>query len=303
MAQEMTRLELFANLGYKVDPLKYARFETGDWLRIKKILAMAIESRAMVSIVGPRGIGKTEAVEAVLSKGNLKIVTLEKSEKTKITSSDIETAMILDLAQGESPKGGERLGRQLRPILGTAAAKHKVVLVIEEAQRLHASTLKSLKTLREKKWMGESELFTVILVAQSDPMARAGLSEVRLRTDCVHMRGLTPSEAIGYIRATVGKHFEDSAVDMLSELPAANNYLELQEILVAVLRNALTAGRERVTVEDVKEIAEEKPAALPRGAIKKGVPTAPVSGKTALQSVLDKRNGAADGEQKEAAAC
>jgi type II secretory pathway predicted ATPase ExeA len=300
----MTRLELFGNLGYKVDPFRAARFDTGDSLRVRRILAMAIESRAMVSIVGPRGIGKTEAVEAVVDRSKYKVVTVEKSDKGKVTIGDIEMAMVLDLDASESPKGGERLSRQLRPILGTASSgKGKVVLLIEEAQRLHANTLKSLKTLREKTWMGEKELFTVILLAQSDPMARAGLSEVRLRTDCVHMQGLSATEAGGYVRAVLGRHFEESAIDALAELPAANNFLELQELCVTVLSHALMSGRELVTVEDVKVLSAEKQAALPRGKAAKA-PSAPLSGKAALASVMDKRNaGEVVIESKEAVAC
>lgn len=287
----MSRLELFSNLGYKSDPFKTAKFETGDALRVRRIVAMAIESRAMVTIVGPRGIGKTEAIEDALKHKGATIITLEKSEKTKITSGDIEMAMVLDLSS-ESPLGGEKLGRQVRPILGAAALneRKKVVLVIEEAQRLNVATLKSLKTLREKKWMGEAELFTVILISQSDPMARPGLSEVRLRIDCVHLQGLTSAEAAGYVRGTVGRHFEEDAIEAVSTLPAARNFLELQELCVMLLNLALMSGRERVALEDVKAISDEDRVALPRGNSKKAQP-AVKSPKDALRSVLEKRAG------------
>lgn len=283
----MTKLELFVNLGYRRDPFKGTVFETADSVRVRRILTMAVESHAMVSVIGERGIGKSAAVKAALAKIGARIVTVEKSDKEKVNISDIERAMILDL--GALPQGGgETRSRQLRPILGEASRKGKVVLVLEEAQRLHGATLKSLKTLREKSWMGESELFTVVLVGQSDPMARAGVSEVRLRTDCVRMQGLSTSEAAGYVRATLGKHFEEAAIEALAELPQATNFLELQELCVTVLNQAIAAGRDQVSVEDVRAISSDKQIALPRSATRKVA--APVSGSDALKSVLGRRN-------------
>jgi len=299
----MTRLELFVNLGLKKDPFQGVVYETGDSVRARRILSMAIESRAMVSIVGERGAGKTEAVNAALSavKG-AKIVTVEKSDKGRVTIGDIEMAMVLDLSN-EQPKGGEKLSRQLRPLLGAAATgRGKVILVLEEAQRLHVATLKSLKTLREKSWMGEKELFTVVLVGQSDPMARAGLSEVRLRTDCVNMQGLSASEAAGYVKATLGRFFDEAAIDAMSELPGAHNYLELQALCIKVLSHALLEGRETATIEDVRVIAADKPAPLPRTAGRPKGSGQALSGKDALKSVLGNR-GAGQAVETEAQAC
>jgi type II secretory pathway predicted ATPase ExeA len=296
----MTRLELFVNLGLRKDPFKGVVYETGDSIRVRKILTMAVESRAMVNIIGERGIGKTESVKAALARIGAKVVTVEKSDKDRVTIGDIEMAMILDLCS-EQPKGGEKLSRQVRPILGAAAAKGKTVLLLEEAQRLHVATLKSLKTLREKSWMGESELFTVVLVGQSNPMARAGLAEVQLRTDCVWMQGLTSMEAAGYVQETLGRFFEAAAIEALSELPEARNFLELQGLCVTVLSHALLDGREKAAVEDVDAFSASRQAELPRTAGRKAAGKQ-LSGRDALQSVLGKRGGAAD-DGKEATAC
>uniref|UniRef100_C6E6T9 AAA ATPase n=1 Tax=Geobacter sp. (strain M21) TaxID=443144 RepID=C6E6T9_GEOSM len=297
----MTRLEMFVNLGYKVDPFKKPRFETGDALRVRKILTMGVESHAMLSIVGERGIGKSEAIKAALAKLGVKIVIVHKADRTKVSISDVERALILDLSDEKPKGGGETRSRQLRRVLGEGTRKRKIVLLIEEAQRLHGATLKSLKTLREIEWMGESELFTIVLVGQSDPMQRAGVSEVRLRSDCVRMQGLTSEEAGSYVRATVGTHFDAAAIDALSELPQATNYLELQELCVELLNHALAAGRELVSVEDVRSLAADKQLALPRGAAR-GKQAAPVSGSSALKSALAQR-GAGNVEEKEAVAC
>lgn len=285
----MTRLEIFGNLGYRVDPFQKARFATGDMGRTMRILTMAVESHAMVSIVGDRGIGKSEAVGAALDKLGVRQVKVTRAQKEKTTIADIEKAIILDLSDESPKRGAETCSRQVRRIMGESSRKQKIVVVIEEAQRLHASTLRSLKTLREIEWMGEKELFTVILVAQSDPMNRAGVSEVRLRTDMVRMQGLSANEAAQYIRKTLGKHFEQAAIDQLTELPPPTNYLDLQELCVRLLNVALADGREQVTMDDVKDICAAELTPVPAGTPKKAVTA--VTSKGALASVLARKSG------------
>lgn len=288
----MTRLELFDNLGYKKDPFVGHRFKTGDSLRVERIVKMAVESRAMVNIIGPRGIGKSDAVDPVLEKLRVKVVRVEKIDKENLTIADIRTAMILDLSQEQIKRGGEISSRQLRRIVGEAVVTNKqtVVLVIEEGQRLHPNTLRSLKSLRELKWLGQSELFTIVIVSQSNPMARPGVSEVALRSDAVYMKGLSPEEAEGYLRVTVGTHFDEAALAAMAELPAGRNYLELQALAVEMLNIALAEGRDVVTLEDVQGVASLQGQALPR--VPGRAKAADVSGKSALASVLGK--GAAE---------
>jgi len=293
----MTRLETFGTLGYREDPFRRARFGTGDMARTLRILTMAVESHAMVSIVGDRGIGKTEAINAALNKLGVRRVTIQRAQKEMATIADIEKALILDLSDESPRRGAETCSRQVRRITGEASRKHKIVLIIEEAQRLHSSTLRSLKTLREIEWMGEQELFTVVLVAQSDPMNRAGVSEVRLRTDMVRMQGLSASEAAHYVKITVGKHFSAGAIDLLSELPQARNYLELQELCVQLLNAAIADGRKMVTEEDVQE-CNAAPEAVPASKPKRL--TTPVSGRDALKTVLERKSGKTDELRREA---
>lgn len=286
----MTRLELFCNLGYKVDPLEGHSFETGDGIRTRKILTMAIESHAMISIVGERGVGKSRAVKAALRKIGATVVMVQKLDKAAVKIADVERALIFDLSQQLPKANGEVRARQIRPVIGEAIKKRKVVLVIEEAQRLHASTLRSLKTLREIDWWGERELFTIVLIAQSDPMARPGVSEVALRSDMVRMKGLSSEEAAGYIKATVGKHFEEDAMTALGEFPGAANWLELQALIVQALNVMIAKGHDKMTLQDVLEMAEQNSTILPKSLAKAAA--APVSGKSALSNVLGRGKAA-----------
>ncbi len=288
----MTKLETYCNLGLTRDPFAKQQFNTGDSLRVQRILQMAINSRAMVSIVGIRGIGKTEAVNTALGKMKVKISRVEKLDKENLTIADIRTALMTDLSTEPIKRGGEISSRQLRRVIGEASTdkSRTIVLVIEEAQRLHPNTLKSLKSLREIDWMGEKELFAIVLVAQSDPMNRPGVSEVKLRSDCVRMQGISADEAAGYLRATVGKFFTEDAMDAIGELPAARNWLELQELAVETLNIALAAGRDTVTKEDVESAGAKTAVPLPIGPAR----TAPaaISGKAALSAVLGRASNA-----------
>ena len=293
MQDSMTRLETFSNLGYKRDPFFGAQYRTGDMVRTERILTMAVESRAMVGIVGERGIGKSEAVKAALKKMAVRIVPVERLDKEGLTIGDIRAAMILDLSAENMKRGGETSSRQLRRIVGEAAnktPKQPIVVMIEEAQRIKPNTLRSLKSLREMEWLGERELFTIVLVAQSNPMNRPGVSEVGLRSDIVRMQGLSADEAAGYVAVTIGKHFEEPALSALSDLPAARNYLELQALCVQLLNIALADGRDQVNVQDVKQIAGAAQAEhLPKPTRKQAA--APVAPGAALKSVIERRTG------------
>ena len=243
----MSRLSVLAEFGFKKDPFRGVNIETADVSRVKRILGMAVESRAMVSIIAERGQGKSRAVDTVIKDMEVKEVRLLTSDKEKVLVGDIERALITDLSQEEVKRTREIRARQLRRILGESSRQQEIVLVLEEAHRLHGQTLRSLKTLREMEWMGQSPLFTVIMLGQCDPMRKPGVDEVRLRTDTIYMKGLTQCEAKGYATEVVGKCFEDAAIEALSRLKSARNFLDLQDMLVALMEKALEYGHKKVT--------------------------------------------------------
>ncbi len=175
---EMCMYEVLDNLGFKGVPFSKFKQETLDGLRIKKILGMAVSDRGMLSVVGERGIGKTTAIREALEGASARIINVDPADRERLTIGDIEKEMIMALSD-EKPRAGRVIrSKQLRRIVGEASRKNEIVLVIEEAHRLHGQTLRSIKTLREMEWMGERNLFTVVFVGQSDPMNKAGVSEV-----------------------------------------------------------------------------------------------------------------------------
>ncbi|QII11216.1 hypothetical protein KsCSTR_18370 [Candidatus Kuenenia stuttgartiensis] len=250
----MGRLAVLAEFGYRKDPFRGVHMETSDVSRVKRIVGMAVESHAMVSIVAMRGQGKTRAVDSILREMEVKEIRLFTSDKEKVLVGDIERALITDLSEEPVRRTREIRARQLRRIVGEASRRQEVVLVLEEAHRLHGQTLRSLKTMRELDWMGQNPLFTIIMIGQSNPMGKPGVDEVRLRTDTIEMKGMTAAEVKRYVWETVGKSFEPDAVEALSRLKDSRNFLDLQEMVINLMNKAMAYGRKKVEAFDVFEL-------------------------------------------------
>ncbi len=251
---EMSRLEILAEMGYSRDPFEGFFMETADSLRLKRVMKMAIDSRAMLSIVADRGFGKTTAFDLIFREIAVHKVHLMTPDKERVVVSDIEKGLILGLSNEPCKRTKEVRARQIRRILGEATKERPVVLVLEEAHRMHGQTLRALKTFREMEWAGKSPLFTVVMIGQYDPMRKKGVDEVRLRTDSLRMKGLTASEVAQYIKGTVGRSFEPDAIDAICRLPQGRNFLDLQEALIALMGKALQSGAKKVSPLDVYEI-------------------------------------------------
>ena len=204
-------------------------------------------------------------MKALKDRDKTILVSLISSDCDTVKIGDIERALILDVAaamgtqEKETPKRSREIrARQVRRLVGDAvvSGKMSVVLLLEETHRMHASTLRSLKTLREMEWHGNSPLFTIIMLAQYDPLRNnPSVDEVRLRTDKIEMRGLTAKEVKEYIDRTVGRAFEDDASEAVSRLAGPNNrgqnFLELQDLLCRLMGKAMQHGHKKVKAIDV----------------------------------------------------
>jgi type II secretory pathway predicted ATPase ExeA len=248
---KLSRLETFVNIGFADDPFRSFSIETADSIRVRRILEMAVKARAVVSIVGDRGIGKSRSVMGALRQMGVKVITVRSADRARILITDIEQAMVIDLSDETPRRGREIRARQLRRIIGQASRTQRVVLVIEEGHRMHGQTLRAIKNLRELDWMGETELFTVVLIGHSDPMSKPGLAEVRLRSDAVRMHGLTKKDVVRYVEGTVGEVFAPKAIEAVADLDGTRNFLDLQSVLVDLMGAAVTHGTRQVNLEHV----------------------------------------------------
>ncbi len=252
--KEICKLETLAEFGFNRDPFKEFYMETADSLRLKRVMKMAIDSRAMISIIADRGFGKTTTFDLIFREIDVHKINLITADKERVVVSDIEKGLILGLSSESCKRTKEVRARQIRRIMGEASKEKPIVLILEEAHRMHPQTLRALKTLREMDWLGKSPLFTVVMVGQYDPMSKRGVDEVRLRTDSIHMKGITGGEVKEYIRSTVGRHFDPDAMEAVSRLPESRNFLELQEVITNLMRRAIETGQRKVTAIEVFEV-------------------------------------------------
>jgi type II secretory pathway predicted ATPase ExeA len=262
-----SRLDLLADFGFNKDPFKFFRMDTTDIVRIRRIVSMAIDSQAMISITGERGYGKSGAIRAALAdRENVVEIRVLSSDIERIKIHDIQYEMVLALRTDplEAPRRSHTVrAHQVRRLAGEAVktGKKNIVLILEESHRYHGQTLRSLKTLREMDWSGIEHLFTVIMIGQFDPMKKPGVDEVRLRTDKIEMKGLIPAEVKKYVDNTVGRCFEDDAVEAISRIGRyvsadgekcqVRNFLELQQLLCELMDTAMRHGHKKVRVIDV----------------------------------------------------
>lgn len=250
----VSKLEVLSEFGYARDPFKGFLMETADSLRIKRLLKIGVESRAMISIIATYCQGKTSALDLAFQEIEATVVRLFTPDKERVVVSDIEKALILGLSNESCKRTKEVRARQIRRIIGEAALIKPVVLILEEAHRMHGQTLRALKTFRELEYHGMSPLFTVVMVGQYDPMSKKYVDEVRLRTDSVKMKGLTQDEAKQYIQQTVGRSFEDDAAEAISRLEVARNYGLLQEAVIILMARAMQHGAKKVSPVHVFEV-------------------------------------------------
>ena len=75
----------------------------------------------------------------------------------------------------------------------SGTAEKPVVLVIDDAHELHASTLRGLKRVRELRWRGRKQLLGILLVGETDHTAT--IPSVDRRAGKVHLSGLSVAEA------------------------------------------------------------------------------------------------------------
>lgn len=291
MAENISKYDVLSGFGFDRNPFRGQVMETADMARVRRILKMAVADRALISIVGDRGIGKSVAVIETLKQMQTLTVKTWAVDKKRLLISDIEYALLHDLTEEPPKRMKEVRSLQLRRVLGENSRNRDIVLVIEEAHTMHHMTLRALKALRELAWAGQKELLSVVLIGQSDAMSRAGLSEVRLRSDTVRMGGLTPAECTRYTGDTLGEIVHPEAREKIAAIPECRNYLDLQSLLIRAMAQAMAAGRSEVLPEDIADLrgdAKPKPVPVAR-------PKAAASG---VAAVLARRNAETEGLRK-----
>ena len=240
--------------------------DTADAIRAGEAARAAVEARAFVSILGPRGGGKTRAVRAALNGAGAKVVAPMRLTRERLHMGDIETALVRELSDERPRRSGEARSHQVGLILGKASMAAPVVLFIDDAHVLHHATLRALKRLRELVWWQEAGLLGIVLAGQVDKVA--AIPEVGLRADTVWLAGLTPQEAAKALGLALNRRRKLIALEAAAALAAssrARNWLDLQALADECLAEALARGQDTITREVADSvlglIAEPKQAA------------------------------------------
>lgn len=239
-------------------------FESNEIGRIMELLAEAVEEGGIYSVSGERGIGKTTAKNEIITyihdNGDRYAVSiLEAMNLHEVTMPTILTAIVSDLSSERPRANNEQRARQVRRILGELADRKKIVLIIDEAQRLIIPTLEHLKMLTEMRWGFRSKLITVLLFGQPELGYRLSRDEgLDMRVTRYTMHGLTSDEVLQYIdlrcRTAGGdmrEIFEEDALTYIAE--NQHSPLHINHVCGTTMRMARRAGERTVTLAMVYE--------------------------------------------------
>ncbi len=238
--------------GLDADPWAQLRVDTSDAASAAGLVKSAATAQTMVSIVGPRGAGKTTAVRRALADAGAHVVEVLRLDRERVHLGDVAMALVYGLSDERPRHSGEARAAQARRLLGQAGPR--VVLVVDDAHLLHPSTLRGLKRLRELAWRGRAPLLGIVLVGQAD--RTAAVPEVGLRTSVVAFAGLTTSEAEQAIRSACGAVVDAAAAAVLAQSADARNWLDLQRLVDRALLEAAARGAGAVSAETAAAVAD-----------------------------------------------
>lgn len=253
------RLMHRTQLGLPPDPWAALPHQaTADAARAAVMIRAAVEARAFVAVLGPRGAGKTRAVRAALAgHDGVRVVEPLRLTRERLHMGDVETAIVRELSDEAPRRSGEARSHQVRRVLGQASREARVVLVLDDSHVLHPSTLRALKRLRELAWMGRAPLLGVVLVGQRDAGVR--VPEVGLRSDVLWLDGLAPPEAAQMIRAVVRQAgapplFGADATAALAADRRARNWLDLQALVDECFARMVASGVRPLSAADLRAL-------------------------------------------------
>lgn len=228
----------------------------------------AVDSRRMMGVIGGFGIGKSELVRTTLDEiSGLNVIYVNNPDREHLRIGQIISAMVLSLSTEAPKRDTIARGHQISRIVGEKVAyrNQKVVVVIENAHRLHGNTLLALKDLRESTiFKGKAFLFSVILVGQERLVSKlAQYGEVRYRTTNIDLtKGdlMGRDDRISYLSTIYGNVLtKDARLRVAALFPTP---LEMDHFIEERLKEAKSIGGVQLTVEDMPMSVKELRNAL-----------------------------------------
>lgn len=187
-------------MNFKSSILQHFSSDPSNWSGVsfrKQLsdIADSMISGEMIAVVGDPGCGKKTIVNHIAkscanhnktSMDKHHVVYVQSMDKERIRVGQIANAMIYDLSDETPRRDPEARTRQLAKILGriVISNREKVTVVIEQAHRLHANTIRAIKELRELKFLGYMDLFGVVMIGHRPLKAKIeSLEDVVLRCE------------------------------------------------------------------------------------------------------------------------
>lgn len=243
---------------FEIDRLGY--YTSATYRKYKSDLAAAIKANEMIALVGGAGMGKSFLLTDVLSQlqteanGGAVVVNVRNPHKEKLNIAGILNAILMDITDEKPRRSVEARTRQAGRIMGKLFTKHRrsVVVVIEEAHRIHYNVLRALKELREYRYNGVDRLFSVVLLGHEqlgEKLERR--KEVYWRSMVLDMcsgsEWMSFQERVNYIRAVYGEAIEPEAREKIAVLKHAPQQINF--FLSKALEDAKAAGYSRLSAE------------------------------------------------------
>lgn len=311
---------------FGIPDLNYTVYKSGRFQMHSRDVRDYMTDGAMLAIIGNSGTGKSLLFrDARFSLGNPEkdpsapfFVVVKNEDKEGLRIPAIITAMLLDMLEGTNEsirRDLEARTRQLLYHLGKMCVSggrliRRVVVVIENAHRLHANTLMALKGLHENDFAGVWPLFSIVLIGQ--PVLRDKLDrfkEVRYRFNDVSLdldrewMGLADRE--GLLKYVYGNAMTAGARARCAGL--FDNPLQMRFELDRRFTEAYAAGQTQLT-EDAFELTPrelyeilqqgEKPvsmekigeaAGVSKGTVSKFVNGLPVKDADSIKKAMEKK--------------
>jgi len=237
-----------------------------------------IYDNQLMAIVGRYGQGKSTIAELVsydINQSNqsgvetVKFVYINSQNLEKLNVSGVLNAIVWDVSN-ESPKNNaEAKARQAARILGQryvdSLKKKRTCIVIENAHRMHHSTLMQLKDFWETKFMGVSPLLSILLIGHPELTEKlARRKEVFWRFQLLDMekeeKWMCFDEKVNYLSAVFGHAIDSEARAFIAG--KAEGPLHMEILVRETMETAKLIGKHVVDAECVPQTLKEKMSAL-----------------------------------------